>query len=126
MSAQIIERDGNPEYAVLPYDTYQALLARLEDLEDILAADSAKAALERGETELIPWELSKRLSDGDNPIRVWREYRGMTQAALAEAADVSKPAISQIEADKRQPSVAVLRAIARHLDVDMDDLVSGS
>ncbi len=42
------------------------------------------------DAELIPWELSKRLSDGDNPIRVWREYRGMTQAALAEAADVSR------------------------------------
>lgn len=123
MSAQIIERDGKPEYAVIPYDVYQAMVERLEDLEDIRAADEAMAELERGENELIPWEMSERLSEGENPIRLWREHRGVTQAELAEAAGVRKPAISQIEAGKRQPSVPVLSAIAQRLGVDMDDLV---
>lgn len=123
MSAPIIERDGKPEYAVIPYDVYQAMVERLEDLEDIRAADEAIAELERGENELIPWEMSERLSEGENPIRLWREHRSVTQAELAEAAGVRKPAISQIEAGKRQPSVPVLSAIAQRLGVDMDDLV---
>ncbi len=37
MSAQIIEKDGVPEFAVLPYAEYQRLLAIAEDKMD--AAD---------------------------------------------------------------------------------------
>ncbi len=35
MSAQIIERGGKPEYAVLPYDEYLALL----ELAEVLRVD---------------------------------------------------------------------------------------
>ena len=34
---QIIEHDGQPEYAVVPIDTYRGLLALAEDMEDIRA-----------------------------------------------------------------------------------------
>lgn len=52
------------------------------------------------------------------------ENRWLTQAVLANAANLSKPAISQIEASKQQPSVAVLQAIAKRPSVEMDDLAS--
>ncbi len=32
---QIIERDGRPEYAVVPFDDYKRLLALAEDAEEI-------------------------------------------------------------------------------------------
>ncbi|EHQ53691.1 XRE family transcriptional regulator [Ectothiorhodospira sp. PHS-1] len=116
MSVQIIEKDGRPEWAVVPYDEYLRMAEALEDREDIQAIEAAQ-----GE-ETIPHAIIKRLLD-ENPIRVWREYRGLTMAALAEHCGVSVPAISQIESGQRKPSVRLLKAMAEALEVDMDDLV---
>lgn len=121
MSTQIIERDGKPEYAVVPYETYTAMVERLEDLEDIWAADEGKAELARGEDELIPWELSQRLRD-ENPVRVWREYREVKQAELARSVDISPAALNKIENGRMQPSVKTLKALASALRLELDDL----
>ncbi len=40
--------------------------------------DTIKAALEKGDEEFIPSQIVHTLFDGDNPIRVWREYRKMS------------------------------------------------
>lgn len=120
---QIIERDGQPEYAVVPIETYRRLLALAEDMEDIRAYDRAMAEIDRGEDEILPAELAERLLSGDTrPLRIWREYRGLTQQQLGDAAGVGKSHISQIEAGRKQPTVAVLQALARALAVDMEDL----
>jgi len=54
---------------------------------------------------------------------VWREHRGLTQQQLAEAAGISVPYLSQIEAGKRQGSAEVLAAIAKALGLALDDIV---
>ncbi len=82
---QFIQRDGKPEWAVLPYEEYLELLEQAEMLEDIREFDAAKSALEKGEDELIPAEVVYAILDGENPIKVWREYRGLTQQQLADA-----------------------------------------
>ncbi len=46
---QLIEKDGKPEWAILPYEEYLALLEQAEELEDIRDYDAAKAALENGD-----------------------------------------------------------------------------
>jgi DNA-binding XRE family transcriptional regulator len=121
---QIIEKDGKPEYAVVPFEEYKRLLEQAEDAEDILAYDQAMAELERGEDELIPAEIAHRLlSDEEHPLKVWREYRGLTQEALANQANTTKSYISQIEAGKKPGSVALLKRLATVLNVDVDDLV---
>ncbi len=120
---QLIERDGKPEWAVLPYEDYLKLLEEAEMLEDIRDYDAAKAELERGEDELIPSEIVYAILDGENPIKVWREYRGLTQQQLADAAGISKPYLSQIETGKRAGSVEILSAIAKALNVTLDEVV---
>jgi DNA-binding XRE family transcriptional regulator len=120
---QIIERDGQPEYAVVPIETYRRLLALAEDMEDIRAYDRAMGEIDRGEDEILPAEWAERLLSGaSRPLRIWREYRGLTQQQLGDAAGVGKSYISQIEAGRKQPTVAVLQALARALAVDMEDL----
>jgi DNA-binding XRE family transcriptional regulator len=119
---QLIERDGKPEWAVLPYDEYLKLLEQAEMLEDIRDYDIAKADLENGEDELIPSEVVEALLDGENPIKVWRECRGQTQKQLADTAGISKPYLSQIETGKRKGTVDILSAIAKALNVSLDDL----
>jgi len=126
MKPQIISKDGQPEYAVVPYNEYQKLLANAEMLFDLVAYDAAKRALANGEEELIPTTVIDRLLDGDNPIRVWREFRGLTSAQLATACGVSAAAISQLESGKRHPSVALLKKLAAALSVDLEQLLAGA
>lgn len=113
--------DGT-EMVVLSRADFDALREAAEDAADAAAAARAEARLAAGEDELVPWEMSKRLSAGENPIRVWREHRGLTISALAEAAGISQPYLSEIEAGKRDGTVKTLAAVARALRVSLDDL----
>jgi len=121
---QIIERDGKPEWAVLPYDVYLELLEQAEMLEDIRDFDAAKTALENDEDELIPSEVVYAILDGENPIKVWREFRGLTQGQLADAAGISKPYLSQIETGKRKGSTDILSALAKALHVTLEEVIA--
>lgn len=123
MTAQIIEREGKPEYAVLPYAEYLQLLELAENAQDLTDAREADRELRNGEDETIPAEVAKRLIAGEeHPLKVWREYRGLTQEALGNAANVGKSYISQIEAGSKSGSVRVLSSLAKILAVDLDDL----
>jgi DNA-binding XRE family transcriptional regulator len=90
--------------------------------QDIRAYDKAKEAIDKGE-ELIPASVTFAILDGGNPIRIWREYRGLAQRQLADSAGISVPYLSQIESGKRQGSTEVLSAIARGLGLSLDDIV---
>ena len=122
MNLQIIERDGRPEWAVIPYADYVQLMDRLELSEDLRAYDQAKAELKAGTDELVPAVVVDRLAACEPPLRVWREYRGLTQQALADAAGVGKSYICQLEAGTRKGSVGTLRALAAALHLDLDDI----
>jgi DNA-binding XRE family transcriptional regulator len=87
--------------------------------------DAIKAALVRGEEELIPSEVVYALLDGANPVKVWRNYREMEQQEVAEKAGISVPYLSQLERGKQKGSVDVLNALAKALGVSLDDLVAG-
>jgi len=123
-SVQLIERDGRPEWAVLPYEDYLRLVEDAEMLEDIRDYDRLMAEIAAGEQELIPGEVVFALLDGENPIKVWREHRRLTQQQLAAAAGITAPYLSQLERNRRVGTVEVLAAVARALAVSLDDLVS--
>jgi PHD/YefM family antitoxin component YafN of YafNO toxin-antitoxin module len=50
----IVDESGKRVSVILPIEEYESMLEELEELEDIRAYDEAKAALERGEDEVIP------------------------------------------------------------------------
>lgn len=123
MSVQIIERDGNPEWAVIPYKEYLRLVAEAEMLQDVRDYDSVLEAVDNGGEEIIPAKVVYAILDGENPIRVWRAYRQLTQKQLAEMAGISTPYLSQLESGKRTGTRDVLAAIANALDLSLDDIV---
>ena len=126
MKVQVIEKAGKPEWAIIAYEDYQRLLADAEMLQDVHAYDEAKHAVAEGE-ELVPSEVTYAILDGANPIRVWREHRGLSPQQLAQAAGISVPYLSQIESGKRMGGKHVLAALARSLGLSLDDIVmSGS
>jgi len=122
MNIQIIEHNGAPEYAIVPFREWETIIDRLEEMEDIRDARTISAAIAAGE-ETYPHEFVKRLSSEENPLKVWREYRKLTLAKLAKACGVSIPALSQIENDKRTPSVDLLLRLSKALCCDMEDLI---
>lgn len=71
----------------------------------------------------MPIELTDALLAGQNPIRTWREYRGLTQEQLAAAARVRRAYIAQIESGRRRGSTGLLARIAGALGVDFGDLL---
>ena len=124
MNIQIIEHNGAPEYAIVPFREWETIIDRLEEMEDIRDARTISVAIAGGE-ETYPHEFVKRLSSEENPLRIWREYRKLTLATLAKECGVSIPALSQIENDKRTPSVDLLRRLSKALCCDMEDLIRG-
>ena len=91
-------------------------------LADIQAYDEAQRAIADGE-ELVPSSVTYAILDGENPIRVWREHRGLTQQQVADLAGISKPYLSQLESGRRGGSIDVLSALARALGLSIDDLI---
>jgi DNA-binding XRE family transcriptional regulator len=121
MTVQIIRRDGQPEWAVLPYAEYEALVEAAEMLADIRTYDEAKLRLAGGE-ETVPAEVTFAILDGANPIAVWRKQRNLSQQQLAAEAGISKAYLSQLESGKRNGTTDVLARLAHALRVDLDDL----
>ncbi|MCC5809872.1 MAG: helix-turn-helix transcriptional regulator [Ectothiorhodospiraceae bacterium] len=121
MTVQIIEKDGRPEWAVIPYDQYLVMTEALEDRADAADAAEALRAVRAGEEEVIPAAVVHRLLD-ENPYRPWREYRKRTLQDVADEAGISKPYLSQIETGQREPSRSIRDAIARALNVEPSDL----
>jgi DNA-binding XRE family transcriptional regulator len=118
MKLDRIERDGTC-YVLVPEDEFQRLRDALDDLDDLRAYDRAREAPH----EFLPAAVANRLIDGESPLRVYREHRGLTQEQLAARAGIVKPFLSQLETGARKPSVATVKALAEALMVDVDDLV---
>lgn len=118
MDSQVIrDRDGKPIYALVPIEEYDRLLRAAEDLADLTVHEAVT------DRATVPAELVYRIMDGENRVRAWRNYRGLSQDGLARRVDVSQAYLSSIETGKSDGSVRVLAAIARALEVDLDDLV---
>ncbi len=93
-----------------------------DDLTDIADAREAKARIDAGE-ETWPEDVVKALIAGEQPIRIFRKYRGLTLNELASKSGLSQPYLSEIESGKKTGSVDSIKAIANALGADMDDLV---
>ena len=107
------------EMVTISREEYAALRAAAEELADIEAYDRAMA--EPGAA--IPAEFVRRMVDGESPLRVFRDLRGLTQAGLAERSRVNRVQIADIEAGRKSGSVQTLRKLAEALGVAIDDLV---
>jgi DNA-binding XRE family transcriptional regulator len=121
MKMQTIDQNGQAAFVVVPIAEWDALMARLEEREDIADAARQMAKIREGE-ETLPAEIVARLASGEAPLKVWREYRGFTLRALATEIGISSAAVSKIETGKSHPTVATLGKLAATLGCDMEDL----
>lgn len=120
---QIAPLTETADTVTLRRDDFEALLERIEDVQDMADSRAVMAKIASGEEEAIPVEMVERLLDGEAPIKVWREYRGLKARELAERADVATAYLSEIENGKKPGSAEALSRIARVLGVDIEDLL---
>jgi DNA-binding XRE family transcriptional regulator len=97
MNVQVIKRDGEPEYAVLPWADYQALLQAVGRTAQGGGAAAATVALRQ--------------------LARLREEKGLSVEELARSVGISPHYLSMIESGERQPDAAIQRALAWTLGV---------
>ncbi|NBB08179.1 helix-turn-helix domain-containing protein [Pseudomonas sp. SLFW] len=108
MDLQVISRDGEPEYAVLPWAEYQALLKAAGVSRAPEAAPSVQSA-------------ASAAADSDLPsfdqLGSLRQAKGVELAVLARAVGISPSYLEMIESGNREPDAAIQRSLAWELGV---------
>ena len=111
------------EMVTISKSEYERLRALEEEFADIQAALAVETKIAGGQEELVPSVVVDRLLAGEAPLRVWREFRKLTQVALARASGVNRVQIVEIEGGRSTGSVHTLSKLAAALAVDVDDLI---
>ena len=122
---QFIKTASGEELAILPKSEYERLVKLLAD-EDVGTARVVRNARENiaaGREVMVPKAVVDRLAAHENPIRVLREWRGLTQDELAVSVSITQGYLSDLEAGKRKGPVALHQKISRALGVTIDLLL---
>jgi len=122
---QFIKTTGGEELAVLPKSEYERLraLAADEDVGTARIVRRARSALAAGTEITLPKVVVDRLAGGENPIRVLREWREMSQAELVAAVGITQGYLSELEAGKRRGPVTLHQKVALALGIPIDLLL---
>ena len=112
----------NVKRSPFPAARLAELEARIEDLEDALRFMATEGQ------ETFPHSLVVALSDGENPVRVFRKHRKLTLKQLSgrtakHGRRVDVAYLSQIETGKKPGSISAYKALAAALKIDLDMLV---
>ena len=94
----------------------ERLFEQLEDLEARAAYIATRAE------ERFPAEVVEGLCAGENPVRIFREHRGLSPALLAEESGLAGSYLAAIESGSRRASAKALSALAAVLQVAVEDL----
>jgi len=121
------QKTARGEIAILPRKEYEALAAKAaeadEDAGTARIVARARKEIAAG-APLLPKQVVDRFTKGENPVRVLREWRDMTQLYLSLKTGLSQGYISDVETGRRKGAAAALRRIADVLKVPLDLLVS--
>ena len=126
-SVQFIHTPGGDDLAVLPRSEYDRLVALAAEAQEDAAASrvirNSSRAIKEGREVVLPKAVADRLANGDNTVRVLREWRDMIQGELAVAVGISQNYLSEIENGRRKGPAELQKKFARALGVPMDLLV---
>ena len=126
-SVQFIHTPSGDDLAVLPRSDYDRLVALAAEAQEDASASrigrNSIRGLKEGREVALPKAVVDRLANGDNPVRVIREWRDMIQGKLAVAVGISQNYLSEIETGRRKGPAELQKKFARALGVPMDLLI---
>jgi Helix-turn-helix len=111
------------EVAILPRKDYEALVAKAEEADEDLGSSRLVARARKeiaAGIPLIPKEVVDRIAEGENALRVLREWRGRTQLYISHKTNLGQGYISDLESGRRKGTIAALKKIADALKVPLD------
>ena len=115
------------DLAVLSRNEYDRLVALAAEAQEDVAASrivrNSAHTLKKGREVALPKAVADRLANGDNPLRVIREWRDMIQGELAVAVGISQNYLSEIETGRRKGPAELQKKFARALGVPVDTLI---
>lgn len=111
MDLQIIKRNGEPEYAVLSWASYQALLKAAGINESAATLTSTASLIEQALQEPVHQLL------GLDQLRGLRESKDLGLEALARTVGISPSYLDMIETGERLPDLAIRRSLAWELGI---------
>lgn len=125
MAVQVIMKDGRPEWAVIPYAEYEALLALRDGSATAAPVTTPAAAANKPLEQLLGGHTGKAYSGKFSSAKfaALTQSRGLTNASLAKDAGISPAYCEQIARGEREPSAAIIRGLAQGLKVKADDLL---
>lgn len=119
MGEQTITLQG-VQYTVVNTELFEKMREELEDYKDAIEAMKIDKEVRAGHKEYMPASVVDAVLDGKNPVKVYREYRKMTQEELAKKAGVSVSMIRKIENGESEGSISTIKAIAKALNEDVE------
>jgi DNA-binding XRE family transcriptional regulator len=117
MTVKFVVTPGGEKLAILPASEF-------EDMRDTLIHRKAMADYRSGRSEALTLEEVDVLLAAPTPLAFWRAKRGMTQAALADAAGTTAAHIDKLESGKDGGSIEVMARIAAALKIKVDELAT--
>jgi hypothetical protein len=120
------KKTGKGEVAIIPRKEYEILVAKAaeadEDTGTVRLVARARKDIGNGVPRL-PFDVVNRIANGENAIRVIREWKDITQLSLAQRAHIGQGYVSDLENGRRKGTTAAIKEIARVLEVPLDFLV---
>ncbi len=101
---QIIMQNGQPAFAVIPYEDYLELLRKSDKVYFPHEVVQAHAIEEK------------------SLVRAWREYKGLSQEEMAKRIGISQPAYAQMEKPSARLRLKTRMKIASALGISPDQL----
>lgn len=106
---ELVHIDGKP-YVLVPMHDYRRLV------------NGSGVPQDHGN---LPDHILDQLTAGQtHPVKLLRQYRGMTQVDLATASGLSRPYLTEIETRKKNGSIAAMQVLAAALNVPVGILLA--
>jgi len=106
---------------------FEALGRAAEDSDDLAAvaeheAEEARIGKEAARHNYLTVREVEALLNGESPVKVWRQKRGLSREELIEAAKMQELYLVQIEMGKRPGGLEILRRLSQILRVPVENL----
>lgn len=106
---QTIMQNGKPAFVVIPYAEFKKMLAQ-------------KPRIPKGDA--VPHEvISLTVRKGYTLLRAWREYLGLRQVEVAQAAGITQAALSQMESGEKALRKATREKLAHAMGLSPEQVV---
>jgi DNA-binding XRE family transcriptional regulator len=100
MAHDLLHIQGKP-YMLVPLHEYRMMSSGINDAKGDIPSEILDALHARAE----------------NPVKIARKFRGMTQESLAAASGLSRPYLAEIETGRKDGSVNAIKALAAALNI---------